>query len=170
MSNFIFIHLRGPQLTVFSIALNELMVRFALPLCTCLPHSTSPTPISSVTAIMDMSNVSLSALWNWRKHLQESSTLSTANYPETLCVIAIVNSPPFFPTVWNWVKVCLVIKFKAFEEMTRHTRVGSMRAHVIRCLCWVRIQDRSFVRSSTPKISQSLMVVIWTGSSRTSLF
>jgi hypothetical protein len=44
-------------------------------------------------------------LWNWRKHLQEASTLATANYPETLSTIAVVNSPSFFPTAWGWIKV-----------------------------------------------------------------
>ena len=81
------------------------MTRFVLPLCTFLPHSTSPTPISSVTTIIDLENVSLGTLWNWRRHLQEASTLATANYPETLSTIVVVNSPSFFPTVWGWVKV-----------------------------------------------------------------
>lgn len=83
------------------------MTRFILPLCSHLPHDTSPTPISCVTTIIDLENVSLGALWNWRKHLQESSTLATANYPETLSTIAVVNSPSYFPTVWGWVKVRL---------------------------------------------------------------
>lgn len=91
------------------VALYEAMTRFVLPLCTYLPHSTSPTPISSVTTIIDLENVSLGTLWNWRKHLQEASTLATANYPETLNTIAVVNSPSFFPTVWGWVKVCLAL-------------------------------------------------------------
>ncbi|KAJ3011324.1 hypothetical protein NUW54_g2211 [Trametes sanguinea] len=40
-----------------------------------------------------------------RAHLQEASALATANYPETLSTIAVVNSPAFFPTVWGWIKV-----------------------------------------------------------------
>ncbi|KIP03736.1 hypothetical protein PHLGIDRAFT_110447 [Phlebiopsis gigantea 11061_1 CR5-6] len=95
------------------VALYEAMTRFVLPLCTYLPHSTSPTPISSVTTIIDLENVSLGTLWNWRKHLQEASTLATANYPETLNTIAVVNSPSFFPTVWGWVKPW-------FDEGTRN--------------------------------------------------
>lgn len=95
------------------VALYETMTRFVLPLCSYLPHSTSPTPISSVTTIIDLENVSLGTLWNWRKHLQEASTLATANYPETLSTIAVVNSPSFFPTVWGWIKPW-------FDEGTRN--------------------------------------------------
>ncbi|KAJ3559314.1 hypothetical protein NM688_g423 [Phlebia brevispora] len=95
------------------VVLYEVMTRLVLPLCTFLPHSTSPTPISSVTTIIDLQQVSITHLWNWRKHLQEASTLATANYPETLSTIAVVNSPPFFPTVWSWIKPW-------FDEGTRN--------------------------------------------------
>ncbi|TCD62426.1 hypothetical protein EIP91_006908 [Steccherinum ochraceum] len=86
------------------IALYEVMTRFVLPMCTSLPHSTAPTPISSVTTIIDLEQVSLMSMWGLRSHLQEASTLATANYPETLNTIAVVNSPSFFPTVWGWIK------------------------------------------------------------------
>ncbi|TFY54139.1 hypothetical protein EVJ58_g9036 [Rhodofomes roseus] len=86
------------------VALYETMTRFVLRLCSHLPHATSPTPISSVTTIIDLENVSLGAIWSLRGHLQEASALATANYPETLSTIAVVNSPSFFPTVWSWVK------------------------------------------------------------------
>ncbi|KAF8968943.1 CRAL-TRIO domain-containing protein [Flammula alnicola] len=48
--------------------------------------------------------VSFGSMWRLRHHLQEASRLSTANYPETLHAIAIVNSPSFFPTIWSWIK------------------------------------------------------------------
>lgn len=80
------------------------MSEFIFPLCSYLPHSTSPTPISSTTTIIDLENVSFGSIWRLRNHLQEASRLSTANYPETLHTIAIVNSPSFFPTIWNWIK------------------------------------------------------------------
>jgi hypothetical protein len=102
------------------VALYEVMTRFVLPLCSYLPHSTSPTPISSVTTIIDLENVTLGSLWNWRKHLQEASALATANYPETLSTIAVVNSPSFFPTVWGWIKVRL---FRIFFAVTWPTEV-----------------------------------------------
>lgn len=89
------------------VSLYEFLTRFVLPLCTALPHPTEPTPISSVTTIIDLEQVSLTAMWNLRSHLAEASTLATANYPETLNTIAVVNSPSFFPTIWGWIKVRL---------------------------------------------------------------
>jgi len=86
------------------IVLYELMARFCFPLCTALPHPSSPTPISSTTSIIDLEGVSLASMWRLRNHLQEASRLATANYPETLGTIAVVNSPSFFPTVWGWIK------------------------------------------------------------------
>ena len=40
----------------------KVMTSFILPLCTHLPHSTSLTPISSVTTIINLENVSLGTL------------------------------------------------------------------------------------------------------------
>jgi hypothetical protein len=82
------------------------MTRFVMPLCSYLPHATYPTPVSNVTTIIDLDSVSLSSMWSLRNHLQQASTLATANYPETLNTIAVVNAPSFFPTVWGWIKVC----------------------------------------------------------------
>ncbi|KAG2144171.1 CRAL/TRIO domain-containing protein [Suillus bovinus] len=92
------------------VVLYEAMTRFVLPLC-C--HLAAPTPVSSVTTIIDLEQVSLSAMWSLRSHLQVASTMATANYPETLGTIAIVNSPSFFPTIWNWIKTW-------FDEGTRN--------------------------------------------------
>ncbi|KAH8077045.1 CRAL/TRIO domain-containing protein [Cristinia sonorae] len=86
------------------IALYEVMWRFVMPFCSSLPRRTAPTPVSSVTTIIDLEQVSLTSMWNLRNHLQEASTLATANYPETLNTIAVINSPSFFPTVWGWIK------------------------------------------------------------------
>lgn len=86
------------------VALYETMTRFVLNMCSALPHPNASTPISSVTTIIDLGDVSLGTLWGLRGHLQEASGLATANYPETLHTIAVVNSPSFFPTVWGWVK------------------------------------------------------------------
>ncbi|KAK2459680.1 hypothetical protein APHAL10511_008325 [Amanita phalloides] len=95
------------------IALYELMVRFSFPLCSHLPHPSSPTPISSTTTIIDLEGVSLASLWKLRSHLQEASELASINYPETLHTIAVVNSPSFFSTVWGWIKGW-------FDERTRN--------------------------------------------------
>ncbi|KAF9267599.1 CRAL/TRIO domain-containing protein [Marasmius fiardii PR-910] len=84
------------------VALYEIMTRFVLPLCTFLPHKSSE-PISSVVTIIDLEKVSFGTMWGLRDHLQEASKLATANYPETLHTIAVVNSPSFFPTIWRWI-------------------------------------------------------------------
>ncbi|KAG6819667.1 hypothetical protein H0H93_009747 [Arthromyces matolae] len=86
------------------IALYEFMVRFAFPLCSHLPHPNSTTPITSTTTIIDLEHVSIGSMWHLRSHLAEASRLATANYPETLNTVAIVNSPPFFSTIWGWIK------------------------------------------------------------------
>ncbi|KAI0688840.1 CRAL/TRIO domain-containing protein [Earliella scabrosa] len=86
------------------IALYESLTGFVYRLCSALPRRIEPTPISSCTTIIDFSDVSLQLLWQLRSHLQEASTLATANYPETLSTICVVNSPSFFPTVWSWIK------------------------------------------------------------------
>ncbi|KIK63120.1 hypothetical protein GYMLUDRAFT_222994 [Collybiopsis luxurians FD-317 M1] len=93
------------------IVLYEVMTRFVLPLCSKLPHSTT-TPISSVTTIIDLEDLSFGAMWSLRNHLQEASRLATANYPETLHTIAVVNSPSYFPKIWDWIKAW-------FDEGTR---------------------------------------------------
>lgn len=54
----------------------------------------------------------MTSLWRLRSHLQESSQLATSNYPETLHIVAVVNSPSFFPTIWGWIKGW-------FDEKTR---------------------------------------------------
>ncbi|KDQ25428.1 hypothetical protein PLEOSDRAFT_1044739 [Pleurotus ostreatus PC15] len=95
------------------VALYEFMCNFALPLCSHLPHATAPTPVSSVMTIIDLKGVALTSMWYLRSHLQEASRLATANYPETLHAIAVVNSPGFFPTIWGWIKGW-------FDENTRN--------------------------------------------------
>ncbi|TDL23192.1 CRAL/TRIO domain-containing protein [Rickenella mellea] len=86
------------------IALYESMIRFVFPLCTYLPHAIAPTPIACSTTIIDFEGATIRQMWSLRNHLQEASVLATANYPETLGSIAVVNAPSFFPTIWNWIK------------------------------------------------------------------
>lgn len=99
------------------IVLYEFMLRFVCPLCTISPHtsqplsstpanapSQAPTAISSVTTIIDLQNTSLRQMWSLRSHLQEASVLANANYPETLGPTVVLNAPPFFATVWGWIK------------------------------------------------------------------
>ncbi|KAI0317645.1 CRAL-TRIO domain-containing protein [Amylostereum chailletii] len=125
------------------VSLWEFMRLFTLPLCSALPHPdpqpptpttplhsqpnglpngqpnditpplTSKVPITSVTSIIDLGDVSLGTMWSLRHHLQQASELATAHYPETLHRIAVVNAPSFFGTVWGWIKVW-------FDEGTRN--------------------------------------------------
>jgi len=93
------------------VALYEFMIKFVLNLCSHLPHSTT-TPISATTTIVDLENMSIGSMWTFRSHFAEASRLATANYPETLGTIVVVNAPSFFPTIWNWIKGW-------FDEVTR---------------------------------------------------
>jgi hypothetical protein len=61
--------------------------------------------ICSIVTIVDLGGASLMQLWGLRNHLQQGSVLATANYPETIDSIFVVNSPSFFPTVWSWIQV-----------------------------------------------------------------
>ncbi|KAH8114662.1 CRAL/TRIO domain-containing protein [Phellopilus nigrolimitatus] len=94
------------------VVLYEAMTRFVSPLCTFLPHAIDPTPITSVSTIVDLNGVSLRQMWTLRTHLQEASVLANANYPETLGTVVVVNAPAFFSTVWGWIKGW-------FDEYTR---------------------------------------------------
>jgi hypothetical protein len=95
------------------VVLYEIMWRLTMRLASVLPHPGYPeTPISSTTSIIDLDGVSLNMLWNFRSHLQVAATLATANYPETLHTIVVVNSPSYFPTAWSWIKGW-------FDETTR---------------------------------------------------
>ena len=42
--------------------------------------------------------------WDLKAHLQDSSQLATAHYPETLDKIFIIGAPSWFPTMWKWIK------------------------------------------------------------------
>jgi hypothetical protein len=95
-----------------SITLTELLQQFVFQLCTKIPSASSPTPINCVTTIIDLSGISLGTIWTLRSHLQQSMTLNSAHYPETLSTIAIVNAPSFFPTIWSTVS-------RFFDEGTR---------------------------------------------------
>lgn len=86
-------------------ALYENLCRFVLPLCSAIPdRPSSDTPVSQSSNIVDISKVGLKQFWNLRAHLQDSSALATAHYPETLDRIFVIGAPSFFPTVWDWAK------------------------------------------------------------------
>ncbi|KAG8712018.1 hypothetical protein FRC08_015141 [Ceratobasidium sp. 394] len=100
------------------IALYEYMLNFAFSTCTALPPPESdsetavPSHIAQATTIIDMNDTTLRQLIKFRSHLQEASTLATANYPETLGMIFVVGAPGWWSTVWGWVKGW-------FDEQTR---------------------------------------------------
>ena len=67
------------------IALYENLTRFVLPLCATLtdrPHA--HVPITQSSNIVDITGVGLKQFWDLKSHLQDSSGLATAHYPETL--------------------------------------------------------------------------------------
>ena len=149
------------------------MTNFDLPLCSTLPHPDSPNPVSSVTTIIDLEDCSLRQMWNLRSHLQEASELATANYPETLNTIAVVNSPSFFPTVWNWIKVfdALIHNVSGrWNHLTFHS-LGSTRILAIKSTSLgdlIRVTPSR--RSSTPKICPRYTEANLTGSTGMILF
>lgn len=93
------------------ICLTEVLDRFIFPLTSDIPSSSNPTPISCVTTIIDLDQLSFKTLWSLRSHLQQSISLNSAHAPETLSTIGIVNAPGFMSTLWNLIK-------KWFDEGT----------------------------------------------------
>ncbi|KAK0195040.1 CRAL/TRIO domain-containing protein [Armillaria mellea] len=70
------------------VVLYEAMTRLVLPLCT---HIHPTRTVSSCTTIIDLSSLTLGTVISLRSHLQEASRLATANYPETLHIIAVAT-------------------------------------------------------------------------------
>ncbi|EME40166.1 hypothetical protein DOTSEDRAFT_74855 [Dothistroma septosporum NZE10] len=86
-------------------ALYENLCRFVLPLCSAIPdRPNSETPVSQSSNVVDLNKVGLAQFWKLRAHLQDSSALATAHYPETLDRIFVVGAPGFFSTIWDWAK------------------------------------------------------------------
>ncbi|KAI0132413.1 CRAL-TRIO domain-containing protein [Xylariales sp. AK1849] len=93
----------GKLLRLF--ALYENLTRFVQPLATeCTDRDNAETPITLSTNIVDISHVSLRMFWGLKGHMQAASQLATSHYPETLDRIFIIGAPPFFSTVWGWIK------------------------------------------------------------------
>lgn len=92
------------------ISLTEYLVRFVLPLCSDLTEDKS---VDCVTTIIDLEGISVTSLWTLKSHLQQSISLTSGNYPETINTICVVNAPSFFPTIWGWVK-------NMFDEGTKN--------------------------------------------------
>ncbi|KAG9093009.1 hypothetical protein FS749_015254, partial [Ceratobasidium sp. UAMH 11750] len=120
------------------IALYEYMLNFAFSTCTALPPPESdsetavPSHIAQATTIIDMNDTTLRQLIKFRSHLQEASTLATANYPETLGMIFVVGAPGWWSTVWGWVKV-RTITFTSCHWLKLALRDGSTNKPVPKC-------------------------------------
>lgn len=66
-------------------ALYENLLRFTIPLCSSMQDRQHPeVPVTNSNSIVDISGVGLKQFWNLKDHMQESSVLATARYPETL--------------------------------------------------------------------------------------
>jgi len=96
-------------------AVQESLLLAINPLMSTLPSGSYPTPVDGTSNIIDMDGLSFYQAWNLRALLQETSTLSNANYPETMGMTWIINAPSFFSTVWSYIqgwldeKTCLKI-------------------------------------------------------------
>ncbi|KAF2207388.1 hypothetical protein CERZMDRAFT_23613, partial [Cercospora zeae-maydis SCOH1-5] len=96
---------KAPRKMLRLFALYENLCRFVLPLCSAVPERQSvETPVSQSANIVDLSKVGLKQFWTLRTHLQDSSSLATAHYPETLDRIFVIGAPSFFNTLWDWAK------------------------------------------------------------------
>lgn len=87
------------------VSLYENLTRFVTPWCTAMsdrPHA--PTPITQGNNIVDISGVGLKQFWDLKRHIQDSSALTSSQYPETLDRIFVIGAPGFFPTIWSWLK------------------------------------------------------------------
>ena len=109
-------------------SLYENLVRFVAPWCTSSSFRPySETPITQGNNIVDISGMGLKQFWDLKSHLQDSSQLATAHYPETLDnifvsiemdeksrqsvslhaetnLLQVIGAPSFFPTIWSWLK------------------------------------------------------------------
>ncbi|KAI5361470.1 Putative CRAL-TRIO lipid binding domain, CRAL/TRIO domain, CRAL/TRIO domain superfamily [Septoria linicola] len=96
---------KAPRKMLRLFALYENLCRFVLPLCSAVSdRQATETPVSQSANIVDLSKVGLKQFWTLRAHLQDSSSLATAHYPETLDRIFVIGAPSFFNTIWDWAK------------------------------------------------------------------
>ena len=79
----------------------EYSTQFVQPLCAKM-HEDRAMPCSIF--IIDLTGVGVSHFWKLRNHLQKSSTMATAHYPESVDKIFILGAPSFFPTIWGYVQ------------------------------------------------------------------
>ncbi|CEQ39069.1 SPOSA6832_00547, partial [Sporobolomyces salmonicolor] len=78
----------------------EKFQRDRLPICSELKGSL----IETSCTIMDLKGVGMSAFWKVKNYVQEASSISQNNYPESMGKFYIINAPWAFSTVWSLVK------------------------------------------------------------------
>jgi len=79
----------------------EFSTQFVQPLCAKM-HTDKAMPCS--IHIIDLTGVGVNHFWKLRNHLQKSSTMATAHYPESVDKIFIMGAPSFFPTIWGYIQ------------------------------------------------------------------
>jgi len=88
-------------------ALYEHMCRFVTPWCSALTDRTTPdAPITQGCNIIDISGTGIRQFWDLKSHLQDSSGLATAYYPETLDKI-FVRLELFFALLFFPATLCI---------------------------------------------------------------
>ncbi|TNY23336.1 putative SEC14-phosphatidylinositol/phosphatidylcholine transfer protein [Rhodotorula diobovata] len=78
----------------------EKFQRERLPICSELQGHVVETSCT----IMDLKGVGVSQFWKVKGYVQEASTISQNNYPESMGKFYIINAPWAFSTVWSLVK------------------------------------------------------------------
>ena len=86
-------------------ALYESLTRFVTPWVSAIPsRQYYPTPITQGNNIIDITGVGISQFWSLRGHLQDSSTLATAHYPETLDKIFVSCAENLLMKLFRWLR------------------------------------------------------------------
>ncbi|GAA5829028.1 hypothetical protein JCM11251_004102 [Rhodosporidiobolus azoricus] len=78
----------------------ERFQRDKLPICSELAGHL----IETSCTIMDLKGVGLSQFWKVKNYVQEASSISQNNYPESMGKFYVINAPWGFSTVWSLVK------------------------------------------------------------------
>merc|ERR1711939_553250 len=78
----------------------EKFLRDRLPVCSAIAGRL----IETSCTIMDLKGVGISQFWKVKNYVQEASSISQNNYPETMGKFYIINAPWAFSTVWSLVK------------------------------------------------------------------
>ncbi|KAJ5134358.1 hypothetical protein N7448_000619 [Penicillium atrosanguineum] len=98
---------QAPKADMWQLAsvLQDTLIRFIFPLCSVMQDRPRPlVPITSCIGIVDGSSLGLKLGWSLRFFAQEISWLLSTCYPETITRIFVCNAPPYFSTIWKYLK------------------------------------------------------------------